>query len=72
MSIEQEYKSIDFPQFSKVKESLRQRLHAVRRQNMAAQPIGIINMPKRELNWDELDYMAAAGTAQHKPEDFDD
>lgn len=75
MSLEQEYKNIDFPQFSNVKESLRQRLHEVRRQkNIQAPvaPLGMLGGLKQELDWNQLDYMVAAGTDMAKSDDSDD
>ena len=56
MSIEQKYSDVDFSRFSKVKESLRARLHQERR-NAAPSPWG-----RTELSLDDLDYVAAAGT----------
>ena len=72
MSLAQEYKNIDFPQFSKVKEDLRQRLHQVRRQKMAPGPISAIGGFKQELNWEQMDYMVAAGSNLAKSDDSDD
>lgn len=72
MSLEQEYKDIDFPQFSKIKEDLRQRLHQVRRQKMTAAPIGVIGGFKQELDWEQMDYMVAAGNHMAKSDDIDD
>lgn len=51
MRIEHELQEIDFSQFSKVKDSLKAHLHDLRDK-------------KRELSWDELDNLAAAG-GQH-------
>ncbi|ORU00692.1 hypothetical protein D081_0674 [Anaerovibrio sp. JC8] len=48
MSIEQKYQEIDFSQLSHVKDSLKARLMEKREK-------------KRELSWDELDNLAAAG-----------
>lgn len=72
MSLEQEYKNIDFPQFSNVKESLRQRLHQVRQQKMAPHPIGLTGVFKQELDWEQMDYMVAAGNHMVKSDDSDD
>lgn len=72
MTLEQEYKNIDFPQFSKIKEDLRQRLHQVRRQKMAPGPIGLTNGLKQELDWEQMDYMVAAGNNLAKSEDIDE
>lgn len=73
MSLEQEYKNIDFPQFSSVKESLRQRLHQVRKQkSQQPAPISILGNVKQELNWEQMDYMVAAGNNPAKFDDSDD
>ena len=56
MDIEREYNAVDFSRFSKVKESLRARLHQ-ERQKAAPSPLG-----KIELGFEDLDYVAAAGT----------
>ena len=55
MNIENEYSTVDFSRFSKVKESLREQLHAARHQ-------GSSDLGKIELGMDDLDYVAAAGT----------
>lgn len=55
MNLEQEYKAMDFSRFSKVKDSLRQKLREERKNVVA--PINV----KMELNFDDLDYAAAAG-----------
>lgn len=55
MSIERELQETDFSRFSKVKDRLKEHLHEMRSQ-------------KRELTWEELDNLAAAGgTNPHKP-----
>lgn len=72
MTLEQEYKNIDFPQFSKVKEDLRQRLHQVRRQKQNPRIIGVFNGGKQELDWEQMDYMVAAGDNLAKSDDLDD
>lgn len=72
MTLEQEYKNIDFPQFSKVKEDLRQRLHQVRRQKQNPRIIGVVNGGKQELDWEQMDYMVAAGDNLAKSDDLDD
>ncbi len=55
MNIEHELQTTDFSKFSKVKDSLKSRLLDMRAQ-------------KRELSWDELDNLAAAGGSHpHKP-----
>ncbi len=51
MSMENEYKNMDFSQFSKVKDSLFQKMLAARHAGSGRQ----------ELDMDELDYVAAAG-----------
>ena len=56
MTMENDYRTIDFSGFSKVRESLKDKLHEVR-----AQKAGRV-----ELSWDELDYAAAAGGMQVK------
>ena len=56
MDIEREYNAVDFSRFSKVKESLRARLHQ-ERQKAVSYPLGRV-----ELDLDDLDYVAAAGT----------
>lgn len=56
MDIEREYSTVDFSRFSKVKESLRTRL-LQERKKAAPSPLG-----KVELDLDDLDYVAAAGT----------
>ena len=56
MAIKNDYQSMDFSQFSKVKESLRQRLHKERLWN-------------QKLDWDDLDALAAAGTPLFPPKD---
>ena len=48
MRIEHELQDIDFSKLSKVKNSLKAHLHELRDK-------------KRELSWDELDNLAAAG-----------
>jgi len=48
MSIEKQLQTTDFSQFSKVKDNLKAHLYEMRSQ-------------KRELSWDELDNLAAAG-----------
>lgn len=48
MNIERELQTTDFSRFSKVKDSLKTKLYDMRTQ-------------KRELSWDELDNLAAAG-----------
>ncbi|WP_297963155.1 hypothetical protein [uncultured Anaerovibrio sp.] len=48
MSIQDELQNTDFSHLSKIKTSLKTRLHDIRQQ-------------KRELSWDELDGLAAAG-----------
>lgn len=55
MSIEREYGAVDFSQLSKVKDSLRTKLHDIRRQA----PAGPDN---KKLSLEDLDYVAAAGT----------
>ena len=52
MSIQSDYKNIDFSRFSKVKDTLLHRLHQERRASNS----------KVELSMDDLDYVAAAGT----------
>ena len=52
MSIQSDYKNIDFSRFSKVKDTLLHRLHQERRTSSG----------KVELSMDDLDYVAAAGT----------
>ena len=52
MSIQSDYKNIDFSRFSKVKDTLLHRLHQERRASSG----------KVELSMDDLDYVAAAGT----------
>ena len=52
MSIQSDYKNIDFSRFSKVKDTLLHRLHQERRTSSG----------KVELRMDDLDYVAAAGT----------
>lgn len=58
MNIEYDLQTTDFSRFSKVKDSLKNRLDDIRSR-------------KRELSWDELDNLAAAGghnpTFPHKP-----
>ena len=58
MNIERELQTTDFSRFSKVKDSLKTKLYDMRTQ-------------KRELSWDELDNLAAAGGQNppqpHKP-----
>ncbi len=55
MGIERELQETDFSRFSKVKDSLKEHLHDIRAQ-------------KRELSWEELDNLAAAGGPNpHKP-----
>lgn len=54
MNIERELQTTDFSRFSKVKDSLKAKLY-----DMCAQ--------KRELSWDELDNLAAAG-GQNPPQ----
>lgn len=55
MGIERELQETDFSRFSKVKDNLKEHLHEIRAQ-------------KRELSWDELDNLAAAGGPNpHKP-----
>ena len=56
MDMEREYSAVDFSRFSKVKESLRARLRQ-ERQKAVSSPLGRI-----ELGFDDLDYVAAAGT----------
>ena len=51
MSIQSDYKNIDFSRFSRVKDTLLHRLHQERR-----------TISKAELSMDDLDYVAAAGT----------
>ena len=51
MSIQSDYKNIDFSRFSRVKDTLLHRLHQERRASS-----------KVELGMDDLDYVAAAGT----------
>ena len=48
MRIEKQLQETDFSRFSKVKDSLKDRLHEMRSQ-------------KQELSWSELDTLAAAG-----------
>ncbi|MBQ5420310.1 MAG: hypothetical protein IIT82_00595 [Selenomonas sp.] len=48
MRIEKQLQETDFSRFSKVKDSLKDRLHEMRSQ-------------KQELSWNELDSLAAAG-----------
>ena len=73
MILEQEYKNIDFTQFSKVKEDLRQRLHQVRRQEMAPVTVSLINSGfKQELDWQQMDYVIAAGNHPAKNDDWED
>ncbi len=55
MIIEREYKDLDFSRFSKIKESLRTKLHDVRCQAPA-------HKDRRKLSLEDLDYVAAAGT----------
>ncbi len=55
MSIEREYGAVDFSRLSKVKDSLRDKLHHIRRQA----PSGLNN---KKLSLEDLDYVAAAGT----------
>ncbi len=66
MSIQSDYKNIDFSRFSQVKDTLLHRLHQERR-NISC---------KVELDLEDLDYVAAAGTgtppqshAPQKPHD---
>ena len=58
MDIERELQTTDFSRFSNVKDSLKAKLYDMRAQ-------------KRELSWDELDNLAAAGkqnpSQPHKP-----
>ena len=54
MNIERELQTTDFSRFSKVKDSLKTKLYDMRTQ-------------KRELSWDELDNLAAAG-GQNPPQ----
>ncbi len=55
MNIEHELQTTDFSRFSKVKDSLKSRLLDMRSQ-------------KRELSWEELDNLAAAGGSNpHQP-----
>ena len=56
MSIEREYAAVDFSRFSKVKESLRTKLHQARR-DAAPSRLGRV-----KLDMEDLDYVAAAGT----------
>lgn len=64
MSIQQAYEEMDFSQFSQVKETLRQRIHE--KINQTPTLFGI----RRELEWEELDQLAAAGRPMRK-EDSD-
>ena len=54
MNIERELQTTDFSRFSKVKDSLKAKLDDMRAQT-------------RELSWDELDNLAAAG-GQNPPQ----
>ncbi len=54
MNIERELQETDFSRFSKVKNSLKAQLYDMRQQ-------------KRELSWDELDELAAAGGQNPPP-----
>ena len=54
MNIERELQTTDFSRFSKIKDSLKTKLYDMRTQ-------------KRELSWDELDNLAAAG-GQNPPQ----
>lgn len=54
MNIERELQETDFSRFSKVKDSLKAHLHDIRQQ-------------KRELSWEELDDLAAAGGQNPPP-----
>lgn len=55
MSIEREYRDLDFSRFSKIKESLRTKLHDIRCQAPT-------HRDSRKLSLEDLDYVAAAGT----------
>lgn len=55
MKMEQEYKEIDFSRFSKVRESLKAKLWEEMKQSTRS-----VNV-KRELDFEEMDYLAAAG-----------
>ena len=61
MSMEREYSAVDFSGFSKVKESLRQKLHQ-ERQKAAPAALGRV-----ELGFDDLDCIAAAGMGTPPP-----
>ena len=52
MSIQSDYKNIDFSRFSRVKDTLLHRLHQERHASSS----------KVELGMDDLEYVAAAGT----------
>lgn len=69
MSLEQEYKNIDFPQFSNIKENLREKLHHIRNQKKKIGNIKPFGGIKQELNWEQLDYMVAAGENMIKPDE---
>ena len=62
MIIEREYKDLDFSRFSKIKESLRTKLHAARCQAPAH---------GKRLSLEDLDYVAAAG-APMPPQDMNE
>ncbi len=64
MDVEQTLKNIDFSRFSKTRESLLQEMLLARNQSAWDGSVGI----KRELELDELDYVAAARGLMKKKE----
>lgn len=63
MVLENEYKKTDFSVLSKVKESLRQKLHKERKANFTGYKV--------ELGFDDLDMLAAAGKPVNRKRDLE-
>ena len=63
MVLENEYKKTDFSVLSKVKESLRRKLHKERKANLTGYKV--------ELGFDDLDMLAAAGKPVNRKRDLE-